>query len=213
MWLVCTCMQVAFHQRHFAYFNHRLLYSTVERLKMDGCVAIHRVAQKPPLGFMLSPMEDPQPMALANEPTIVYNPPTPFLHMLPGGRMEPGLRVYVSGRPHSEASSFFFNFQCGGHGSDIAFHFSPRFRHNDMVRNSFQDGNWGTEERKSHGFPFAPGVHFDLLIRVLDSCFDVAVNGQHYLQFQHRLQPLQRVSHFSVEGDVMLACCKFQYGQ
>lgn len=205
--------KVAFNQHHFADFKHRLLYSTVEKLKMDGCVTVHRVEHKPPLGSLLPPMEGPQPMPLANEPTIVYNPPTPFLHMLPGGRLAPGLMVYLSGRPHSEANSFCFNFQCGGLGSDIAFHFNPRFRHKDMVRNSFQDGDWGTEEHKCHGFPFAPGVHFDLLIRVLDSCFDVAVNGQHYLQFHHRLQPLQRISHFSVEGDVLLAACKFQYCQ
>ncbi|KAH8027701.1 hypothetical protein HPB51_007251 [Rhipicephalus microplus] len=91
---------------------------------------------------------------------------TPFLYMLPGGRLKPGLMVYVSGRPHSEATSFSLNFQCGGLGSDIAFHFNPRFHRKEMVRNSFQDGDWGTEERKCHGFPFTPGVHFDVLIRV-----------------------------------------------
>ncbi|XP_077523372.1 galectin-4-like [Amblyomma americanum] len=108
---------------------------------------------------------------------------------------------------------FFISFQCGGHGSDIAFHFSPRFLIKEVVRNSFRNGKWGTEERKTHGFPCAPGVNFDLLIRVLDSCFAVAVNGLHYLQFEHRLRPLQRVTHLSVEGDVDVECCKFEYGQ
>uniref|UniRef100_A0A6M2CJF2 Galectin n=1 Tax=Rhipicephalus microplus TaxID=6941 RepID=A0A6M2CJF2_RHIMP len=205
--------KVAFNGLHFADFKHRLLFSAVERLKVDGCVTVHRVEQRPPLGDPVPPMEGCQQpeQPLPVEPCVVYNPSTPFLYMLPGGRLKPGLMVYVSGRPHSEATSFSLNFQCGGLGSDIAFHFNPRFHRKEMVRNSFQDGDWGTEERKCHGFPFTPGVHFDVLIRVLDATYDVAVNGQHYLQFQHRLQPLQRVSHFQVEGDVLLASCKFQH--
>ncbi|KAL3226309.1 hypothetical protein MRX96_025210 [Rhipicephalus microplus] len=96
--------KVAFNGLHFADFKHRLLFSAVERLKVDGCVTVHRVEQRPPLG----------------------DPSTPFLYMLPGGRLKPGLMVYVSGRPHSEATSFSLNFQCGGLGSDIAFHFQSR---------------------------------------------------------------------------------------
>lgn len=206
--------KVAFNQQHFAEFNHRLLYSTVEKLRVDGCVLIHRVEQKAPMGFMDTYIADTPPMAVMDEPTIVYNPLVPFVHMLPGGRLAPGLTVYLSGRPHSEANTFFFSFSCGSEeDSDIAFHFSPRLRQKKLVRNSFQDGKWDTEEHKCHGFPFAPGVHFDMLIRVLDTHFEVAVNGVHYIEFQHRLQPLDRVDHFNVGGDVLLACCKFQYRQ
>lgn len=205
--------KVAFNGLHFADFKHRLLFSAVETLRVDGCVTIHRVEQRPPLGSSLvPPMEGYQQPPLPMEPTIVYNPPTPFLHPLPGGQLKPGLLVYISGRPHSEANSFSINFQCGSLGSDVAFHFNPRFRHKEIVRNTFQDGDWGPEEKKCHGFPFAPGVHFDLLIRVLDAAFDVAVNGQHHVQYQHRLQPLQCVSHLGIEGDVLLASCKLQQG-
>ncbi|XP_077524086.1 galectin-4-like [Amblyomma americanum] len=203
--------KVAFNQHHFADFKHRLLYSTVEKLKADGCVTLYRVEQERPLGSLLPVMESCCKMPPANGPTIVYDPTMPLLHMLPGGILIPGLMVYLSGRPLCEGKSFFVSFQCGGPGSEIAFHFSPRFHQKVVVCNSNLHSEWGTEERQYRPFPFVPGVHFDLVIRVLDSAFDVVVNGQHYLTFQHRLRPLQRVSHLMVDEDVLLASCKFYY--
>ncbi|XP_077523371.1 galectin-9-like [Amblyomma americanum] len=229
--------KVAFNKHHFSDFSHRLHYFMVERIRADGCVTIHRFEQTQPRSYsptmwMTLPCEPPvacKPLPglviPPYEPTIVCNPrasfsptllpfvqPTPFLYMLPGGRLQPGLTVQLSGRPLCDAKSFFVSFQCGGPGSDSAFHFSPRFHVKAVVCNSFQNGGWGTEERQCHScFPFAPGVHFDLLIRVLDCGFVVSVNGNHCLQFQHRLHPLHRVSHLLVEGDVLLASCKFQH--
>nr|AAO60051.1 midgut gallectin-like protein [Rhipicephalus appendiculatus] len=180
--------------------------------RVDGCVTIHRVEQRPPLGAPVPPMEGcQQPVQpLPIEPSVVYNPPT-LLHMLPGGRLTPGLMVYVSGRPHSEATSFSLNFQCGGLGSDIAFHFNPRFHRKEMVRNSFQDGDWGTEGRKCHGFPFTPGVHFDVL----------HPGVRRHIRRGRQRPALPAVpapaaaaaaasAHFLAEGDVLLASCKFQ---
>ncbi|CAN8031490.1 unnamed protein product [Ixodes persulcatus] len=219
--------KVAFNGMHFAEFKHRLLFSLVERLNVEGTVTIHTAEQKPPLGTVLPPMEGvgmampctapvmlptgPATLEPANEPQTVYNPPTPFSHLLPGGRLAPGLMVYISGRPHSEAVSFSVNFACGGVGSDVAFHFNPRFRHKEVVRNTFIDGDWGPEEKKCHKFVFHPGVHFDMLVQVLPDRFNVAVNGQHYVEYQHRLQPLSRISHITVEGDVLIASCRCQY--
>ncbi|KAK8782057.1 hypothetical protein V5799_016605 [Amblyomma americanum] len=215
-----VCLQVAFNNHHFADFNHRLHYYMVERIKVDGCVRIHRVEQT-----LARSCSQPQRMLLRCEPAAVCNslpqpvqpntvcsPPTPFLYMLPGGCLQPGLTVQLSGRPLRDAKSFSVSFQCGGPGSDIAFHFSPHFHEKSVVCNSFQNGGWGTEERPCQScFPFAPGVHFDLLIQVLGCAFDVTVNGHYYLQFQHRLQPLHRVTHLFVEGDVLLASCRFQH--
>ncbi|KAH8027700.1 hypothetical protein HPB51_007250 [Rhipicephalus microplus] len=68
--------KVAFNGLHFADFKHRLLYSTVERLKVDGCVTVHRVEQRPPLGDPVPPMEGCQQpeQPLPVEPCVVYNP-------------------------------------------------------------------------------------------------------------------------------------------
>lgn len=224
--------KVAFNGMHFAEFKHRLLFSLVTHLTVDGTVTIHTAEQKPPLGTMASadqvpPMEGvgmsmpcnvpvmlptgPATLEPASEPQTVYNPPTPFTHLLPGGRLAPGLMVYISGRPHSEAVSFSVNFACGGIGSDIAFHFNPRFHYKEVVRNTFLDGDWGPEEKKCHKFVFRQGVHFDMLIQVLPDRFNVAVNGQHYVEYQHRLQPLSRISHLTVEGDILIASCRCQY--
>ncbi|KAL3226310.1 hypothetical protein MRX96_025210 [Rhipicephalus microplus] len=195
--------KVAFNGLHFADFKHRLLFSAVERLKVDGCVTVHRVEQRPPLG-------DPVPASSRTVRRVqsvdavpvhaAWRSPETWSH---GLRQRPAAQ-----RGHLVLAELPVRWPGLGHRIPLSI---PRFHRKEMVRNSFQDGDWGTEERKCHGFPFTPGVHFDVLIRVLDATYDVAVNGQHYLQFQHRLQPLQRVSHFQVEGDVLLASCKFQH--
>lgn len=59
------------------------------------------------------------------------------------------------------------NLQCGSHsGANIALHFNPRYESAGyVVLNSFQNMNWGSEERK-HESPFPQGQTFTLQILV-----------------------------------------------
>ena len=59
------------------------------------------------------------------------------------------------------------NFVAGQHaGSDIAFHFNPRFDGWDkVVFNSMQGGKWGSEEKKG-SMPFRKGTAFELVFMV-----------------------------------------------
>ncbi|XP_077521766.1 galectin-4-like isoform X2 [Amblyomma americanum] len=100
--------KVAFNKCHFADFKHRLQYSMVKRLKVDGCVTIRRFEQKQPqepspstvLPVLPSPM---LPVLSSPFPPVQT---TPLLGMLPGGHLAPGLTVQLSGRPHSDAKLF-----------------------------------------------------------------------------------------------------------
>lgn len=55
-------------------------------------------------------------------------------------------------------------------GSDVAFHFNPRFNEKVIVRNSFIDQRWGREERKLDHFPFIPGQPFEVRHCLPDCC-------------------------------------------
>lgn len=144
----------------------------------------------------------------------MYNPPVPFTMGIPGG-MYPGKMVFVSGVPHPNASRFTVNLQCGSYDqSDIGLHFDVRLRSgndfNVVVRNSMQGGQWGSEERHSPYFPFMPNANFDMIIMAEGNCFKVAVNNQHLFEFFHRLQPISRIDHLKITGDVRLTQVRFQ---
>lgn len=75
-----------------------------------------------------------------------------------------GRVIYIDGRVNSNASRFEFNLLTGTNpGSDVAFHFNPRFDQHESVRNSCQGGSWGPEEKQG-GFPLTPGQDFEIQI-------------------------------------------------
>lgn len=117
-------------------------------------------------------------------------------------------------------------------GSDIAFHLNPRFDENAVVRNTQVRGSWGSEERQLlRPMPFRrgqsmsvsavgrtrqgvlgagdpPSANMGLSAQVwimCDSyCFKVAVDGQHLLEYNHRLKNLAAINNLEVNGDVQL---------
>lgn len=125
--------------------------------------------------------------------------------------------------------SFIINFKVGSSG-DIALHINPRIGES-VVRNSFMNGSWGSEERKVSYNPFGPGQFFDvslggdpfppptdlgpagphlspppqLSIRCGTDRFKVFANGQHLFDYNHRFQAFQRVDVMEIKGDITLS--------
>nr|XP_020478519.1 galectin-5-like [Monopterus albus] len=89
-------------------------------------------------------------------------------------------------------------------GPDIAFHFNPRFNEQTVVRNSNLGGCWGPEERDG-GFPFVRGQRFELKIRVESHAFKVSVDGNHLLEYKHRVKELEKVTMLHVFRDVFIS--------
>lgn len=154
-----------------------------------------------------------QPSTLPAQGQPIFNPPVPFKTEIPGA-LAPGRMISISGIPNPSAARFTINLQNGLHdGCDVIMHFDVRFHFgsnvNVVVRNHCQRGGWGPEENQLSHFPFVSNSNFDLLILVEQNCFKIAVNGQHLLEFKHRL-PYQEANSLSINGDVKLTQIRFQ---
>jgi hypothetical protein len=115
--------------------------------------------------------------------------------------------INVQGSVPPSANQFSINLACGPGNvgtADIAVHINPRFSENQVVRNSFQNGNWGSpEERSGPGFPLQKGGQFECIMLVQNDKFMISINGQHFCEFKHRI-PKERVNHVVIQGDLQV---------
>ena len=207
-------IKVAVNSNHFIAYKHRLPFTSMRVFNVEGDVAIQKVEyRQEPAVYSNNTIQ--QQIGFANGSfTPVSNPPLPLRLPLPGG-LRKGLMVYVSGKPNLNAHKFVIDFikrsPQGSDANDIAFHFNPRFEERTVVRNTRQSGVWGNEERTSPQFPFQAGVNFDMIIRVEANRFLVALNGQHFAEYYHRILPLQSVDLFHIDGNVSISSVRFHF--
>ncbi|XP_007076100.1 galectin-9 isoform X1 [Panthera tigris] len=137
-------------------------------------------------------------------PPMAYPNPTysmPFFTSIPGG-LYPSKSIIVSGTVLPSAQRFHINLRCG---NDIAFHLNPRFNENTVVRNTQVNGSWGSEERSlPRKMPFVRGQSFSVWIMCEGHCLKVSVDGQHLLEYCHRLKNLPAINSLEVAGDIQL---------
>ncbi|VDI67660.1 galectin-9 [Mytilus galloprovincialis] len=118
----------------------------------------------------------------------VVNPPLPYIGGIPGG-MTDGRQIIIQGTVPFHENAFTINLMSGSSlnpQSDTALHFNIRFNENCAVRNSLQNGSWGSEERTG-GMPFQKNYPFEIIILCQHHHFKVAVNGKHFCEFRHRI--------------------------
>lgn len=144
----------------------------------------------------------------------IYNPVIPCVHPIPGG-MYPGRMLRIQGRVPPGAQRFAINLQCGPNTDprdDIALHLNFRFVEMCVVRNHLSNMSWGAEETAG-GMPLhANGETFEALVLCEPRALKVALNGVHFCEFPHRLQ-YQRISHLTVDGDVLVQFIGFEGAQ
>ncbi|XP_011297277.1 tectonin beta-propeller repeat-containing protein [Fopius arisanus] len=128
----------------------------------------------------------------------------PFETILHNG-FGPGSSLLISVCCHDDADRLAFNFvshmglgKKATESHDIAFHFNPRLNENIIVRNTYENGQWGDEER-SGGSPLKPGSDFSLKI-VCDDCrFRIFINDEEFTSYCHRIPP-GSITHFRMKG-------------
>ncbi|OWR48605.1 Galectin-12, partial [Danaus plexippus plexippus] len=143
----------------------------------------------------------------------IYNPVIPCVHPIPGG-LFPGRMIRFQGSVPPGAQRFAINFQCGPNTDprdDIALHLNFRFVEMCVVRNHLTAMSWGVEETNG-GMPLVRGEAFEALVLCEPQSIKVALNGVHFCEFPHRI-PFQRISHLTVDGDVMLQFVGFEGAQ
>ncbi|PNF22381.1 hypothetical protein B7P43_G17260 [Cryptotermes secundus] len=141
-----------------------------------------------------------------------YNVGVPYVANIDGG-LYPGKMVRIQGTVLPSANRFAINLQCGPRTSprdDIALHVSPRFNESYITRNSLQNMAWGVEENHGH-MPLSRGQGFEIIILCDPTHYKIAVNGQHYTEFGHRI-PYQKVSHLAIDGEVTISLIQYEGG-
>ncbi|XP_075581520.1 LOW QUALITY PROTEIN: galectin-9C-like [Pelecanus crispus] len=136
---------------------------------------------------------------------LLSPPSVPFLGYIFGG-LSAGRMVIIQGHVRPNAKRFSVALLCVG--GDVALRLHPRFSPGTVLGCTARLGGlWGPEQactpRGLH-----PGGTLELLISAQEHGYQVAVNGQHALEFLHRL-PLSSVQALEVTGDVTLTCISF----
>lgn len=91
--------------------------------------------------------------------------------------------------------------------NDVAFHFNPRLNENIVVRNTYQNNQWGDEERNGES-PLRAGSDFSLIISCEDRGYRVFINNTEFTYFCHRINP-QNITHLRIKGKMTL--CNILY--
>lgn len=125
--------------------------------------------------------------------------PVPYQAGIDGG-FTPGKKLIVCGVPEKKVDNFKIDFLTAD--GQIAFHFNPRFGKKNVIRNSYLNGAWGTEEAEGK-FPFVSDLAFDISIVNEPYAFQVFINGTHFCAFAHRIEPTS-IKGLRIEGDVEL---------
>nr|XP_054758650.1 galectin-8-like isoform X1 [Lytechinus pictus]XP_054758651.1 galectin-8-like isoform X1 [Lytechinus pictus] len=209
--ILCEANQfkVAVNGQHFLEYNHRVKnLKRIDTIAIDGKVNIHSVRfQGQAAGYIHGSGSTVNPYMKST----TANQPMPYTGAIVGG-MTPGRLVFISGKVRANPDRFHVNLQCGAGVSprpDIAFHFNPRFQAQTVVRNTLRSQSWGSEERNASYFPFAPNGFFELIIMCDANGYKVAVNGQHYLDYAHRIA-CQNVNTLVIDGAVDVHQIRFQ---
>ncbi|CAL8138024.1 unnamed protein product [Orchesella dallaii] len=106
----------------------------------------------------------------------------------------------------ADAERFAFNFKGN---DDTAFHFNPRLDVSQVVRNSYDKGEWGEEERDGV-FPFLKGQNYEILFQCSETHFITIVTKKHkfVFAFKHRILP-RNITTFTAVGDVTVNSIRY----
>lgn len=135
----------------------------------------------------------------------IFDPVVPYIGPIYGGNFVPGKTVIIQGTSPGAAYRFNINLRCVSENNpqdDVALHFGVHILDGLSVLNSLENGTWGEELRVAN-LPIQRAQKFDIIIRCEADKFMIALNGQHFAEFRHRI-PYERITHLAIDGDVTI---------
>lgn len=139
----------------------------------------------------------------------------PYYGVIPKNSFLLGHVIKIEGRVRLLPQSFYINLQsghdCWPHPI-IALHLNPRFCKQSagpigkttLIRNSWVDGNWGTEERSDMETSFRPGKTFSLsIVHGSKESFEIYVNHELLTEYKFRVRP-DKIDTIYIQGDIKL---------
>lgn len=91
---------------------------------------------------------------------------------------------------------------------EVTIKISFRFSEDIIVRNSMNEGEWGTEEREG-GMPLKTGHEFTMTIVCEEDGYRISIDNKFFTFFNHRL-PMESVYKLEVLGKVRLFKVTYQ---
>ncbi|XP_051743324.1 galectin-9-like [Ctenopharyngodon idella] len=175
--------KVSINEKPFMDYKHRLPFKSVDSFHVDGKVALNLVA------FQLAPHLVAPPGSFK----------VPYKSIIHGG-LHAGKVIIVQGFIQSQPYRIVISLR---HKHGIALDYSPRFDENVVVRNTYEDGQWGEEER-SKPMPFKKGEPLLVVIFCGQHQYEVFVNGEKAHTYSHRFTNLEEIDVLDIRGDVQL---------
>ncbi|KAK6053675.1 galactoside-binding lectin [Cooperia oncophora] len=129
----------------------------------------------------------------------------PWESAFPEGHLKASQKILVYGIPKGDRWSL----DLLGRGGDILFHFNPRFKEKQIVRNSYKNGIWAKEEREGP-FPFEKERGFDLTIQNEPYSIQLFVNNEQIGAFAHRTEdPVHDYIGMRIDGEIEVTSIEF----
>ncbi|KAK9976962.1 hypothetical protein ABG768_018783 [Culter alburnus] len=176
--------KISTNGKPFSEFEHRMPFSWADTFRIVGKVELSLVAFQ-----RVAP-----PHAACSGSFMV-----PYKSVIPGG-LQPGKVIIIHGVISPQANRVVISLR---HKHGIAFAYSPRFDENVVVRNTYQDGQWGAEER-SELLPYKRGALMQVTIFCSHHQYEVFVNGEKTHTYKHRYTKLEEIDVLDIRGDMQL---------
>ncbi|OCT90449.1 galectin-9 [Xenopus laevis] len=188
--------QVSVNRKRILDYHHRVSYQGIQSLLVNGDITLLNVTfSEPPT--QVSPAPSPY--------SVTPSHLMPFQSAILGG-ISDGKTVTIEGLIHSDCKRFTVDFLC--FNNDIAFQLNPRFDDGKtIVCNTKLSNKWGSAE-KMNPMPFSKDEAFEITIAVLEHVFQVSVNGEHILEYRHRVS-YQAIKSLYVNGNITLTNVNF----
>lgn len=226
-----SCYMISVNGNHFAEFEHRLPYTSVACLEVNGDVKDIKLSRTEPPNYPErvpessakdirvnlesdSQIEKPKSWKdITKRGSIDNGLALPYYGLLPPKMFGCGKSLRIEGRVKLLPHSFFINFQ-GGQDiwphPIIAFHFNPRFANQTggmekhvLCRNAWYNGKWADEERSELNTDFCPGKSFSLVIVCGMASYEVYLNNKLLTTFRFHVDP-EIVDTVYIQGDIKL---------